>query len=201
MSYPYNICNFKIIFKRINARNVNRHERGGNCHQPGPAERGPPLALITEIKSGEIDTAEDGEFVITPSDDSEQVGTMISPDITLCDDCRTELFEPADRRYRYPFINCTNCGPRYTIIESLPYDRPFTSMRKFAMCFTCQAEYDAPTDRRFHAQPNACPDCGPQLALHKVDGTPLECADPIRATADLLKQGMILAIKGLGGCL
>ncbi len=159
----------------------------------------PPLALITEIQTREIEPVGETEFVITPSNGQAQVGTMISPDIAVCDDCRAELFDPADRRHRYPFINCTNCGPRYTIIESLPYDRPFTSMRKFTMCPACQAEYDAPTDRRFHAQPNACPVCGPQLALHKVDGTLLECADPVRATADLLKQGMILAIKGLGG--
>ena len=159
----------------------------------------PPLALITEISVADIPTVSAREFVIVPSDSKARVATMISPDIAVCDDCMHDLQDPANRRYRYPFTNCTNCGPRYTIIEELPYDRPFTSMRNFKMCLDCQAEYDEPTDRRFHAQPNACPVCGPQLALFTIDQTPVAADDLIKETAQLLKAGSILAIKGLGG--
>ncbi|MFH1853265.1 MAG: carbamoyltransferase HypF [Candidatus Neomarinimicrobiota bacterium] len=159
----------------------------------------PPLALITEISASDLSLSGAGEFVITASDNQAPVATMISPDIAVCDDCRRELFDPADRRYRYPFINCTNCGPRYTIIEALPYDRPLTSMRDFKMCPACQAEYDDPANRRFHAQPNACPVCGPRLKLLNIDKQVIAAADPIKETVRLLKAGKILAIKSLGG--
>jgi hydrogenase maturation protein HypF len=109
------------------------------------------------------------------------------------------MFDPNDRRYRYPFINCTNCGPRYTIIDDIPYDRPKTSMRSFKMCPSCQAEYDDPNDRRFHAQPNACPECGPRVRLTDNKGCELDASDPIAKAAELLKDGAILAVKGLGG--
>ncbi|HIE27294.1 TPA: carbamoyltransferase HypF, partial [Candidatus Poribacteria bacterium] len=123
----------------------------------------------------------------------------ISPDVCTCADCLAELFDIQDRRYRYPFLNCTNCGPRFTIIEDIPYDREKTTMRKFKMCPLCQAEYDDPTNRRFHAQPNACADCGPSVTLEDLTGRPIECNDPIRETIKLLKEGNIIAVKGLGG--
>jgi len=108
------------------------------------------------------------------------------------------LLNPEDRRYRYPFTNCTNCGPRFTIIEDMPYDRPKTTMRYFQMCPQCQAEYDNPLDRRFHAQPNACPKCGPQVELVDNQGSLITGSNPIAAASQLLKEGKIMAIKGLG---
>ena len=124
---------------------------------------------------------------------------MISPDVSICSDCLAELLDPDDRRYHYPFINCTNCGPRYTIIDDIPYDRPKTSMRHFKMCAACQSEYDDPHNRRFHAQPNACADCGPHVSLYDNRRNRISQKDPIGKATELLKQGYILAIKGLGG--
>ena len=159
----------------------------------------PPLALITDLQVAEIACDGDAAFTIRASEKSESVRTLILPDIATCDDCLRELFDPADRRYLYPFINCTNCGPRFTIIRSLPYDRPQTSMSVFSMCPRCQAEYDDPHDRRFHAQPNACPVCGPRVELLDAAGHALVCADPIAQAAELLCGGSIVAVKGLGG--
>jgi hydrogenase maturation protein HypF len=132
-----------------------------------------------------------------------QVGKyqLISPDVATCQACLGELLNPGDRRYRYPFTNCTNCGPRFTIIEDMPYDRPKTTMRYFQMCPQCQAEYDNPLDRRFHAQPNACPQCGPQVQLVDNKGNLVDDSNPIAITSQLLKEGKIVAIKGLGGFL
>jgi hydrogenase maturation protein HypF len=126
---------------------------------------------------------------------------LISPDIATCQACLGELLNPEDRRYHYPFTNCTNCGPRFTIIESMPYDRPKTTMRHFRMCPRCQAEYDNPLDRRFHAQPNACPKCGPQVELADNRGNRITESNPIAVAGQLLKKGKIVAIKGLGGFL
>ncbi len=159
----------------------------------------PPLSVIADIKEISILIQNDANFIIKPSDGNESVSTLISPDMAVCDDCVKELFDPKDRRYRYPFINCTNCGPRYTIIDNIPYDRPFTSMRHFKLCPDCQSEYDDPTDRRFHAQPNACPVCGPQVTLTLKDGNIVETDDPIVETIIALKKGNVVAIKGLGG--
>ncbi|NJN83545.1 MAG: hypothetical protein HC802_15515 [Caldilineaceae bacterium] len=127
--------------------------------------------------------------------------TPVSPDIGLCDDCRLELLDPADRRFRYPFINCTNCGPRFTILRDIPYDRPMTTMDSFTLCAACRAEYDSPSDRRFHAQPNACSACGPQLQ-YRHSGSPEQIAaigdDALRLAQSELLAGRIVAIKGLG---
>jgi hydrogenase maturation protein HypF len=159
----------------------------------------PPLAHITGIAETPDTVRGFDDFSILPSTAGLMRSTLISPDVSVCDDCLKELFDPADRRFRYPFINCTNCGPRYTIIDDIPYDRCNTSMKNFIMCGPCQSEYDDPQNRRFHAQPNACSDCGPQVALHGSDGGLISCENPIEQAARYLKQGKILAIKGLGG--
>jgi len=158
----------------------------------------PPLARITAIESESVAPLGEREFRIAPSAAGRRVA-LVSPDMATCDDCRRELLDPADRRYRYPFINCTNCGPRYSIMLDIPYDRPATTMGRFTMCAECQAEYDDPADRRFHAQPNACPVCGPRLALHGADGRPVACADAVAAVREALLAGRIVAVKGLTG--
>jgi hydrogenase maturation protein HypF len=159
----------------------------------------PPLARIVEIRRQPLPFNGYAGFQIVPSRSGAGRSTLISPDVSVCDDCLREMFDPADRRYHYPFINCTNCGPRYTIIADIPYDRPKTSMQRFVMCPRCQAEYDDPLNRRFHAQPNACPVCGPQVTLLDNTGQRIEAPDPIARAAEWLKEGKILAIKGLGG--
>lgn len=158
----------------------------------------PPLARIDRILETEAEPRGCDTFVITPSRQGGRVHTAITADAAICRACLTELFTPADRRYRYAFTNCTHCGPRFTITHSLPYDRPQTSMAAFPMCPACRAEYDNPLDRRFHAQPNACPVCGPQLQLLDRTGEPIEC-DPIEEAVRRLKRGEILALKGIGG--
>jgi hydrogenase maturation protein HypF len=163
-----------------------------------PAEA-PPLARITDLTVREIPCNGDVEFRIITTHRGEPVSTLISPDVAVCSDCLREMFDPADRRYRYPFINCTNCGPRFTIVRNIPYDRPFTSMAAFRMCPSCQAEYDDPLDRRFHAQPNACWTCGPQVELWNLEGKRVEVADPIAETIVRMQRGDAVAIKGLGG--
>jgi hydrogenase maturation protein HypF len=159
----------------------------------------PPLAHIVAMDVRPRPVAGHADFVIVQSRDADFRDTLISPDVAVCDDCLRELFDPGDRRFGYPFINCTNCGPRYTIIEDIPYDRPRTAMRGFTMCAQCQAEYDDPGDRRFHAQPNACAVCGPRVTLHDSRGDLLQDRDPIARTAGLIQSGHIVAVKGLGG--
>jgi len=159
----------------------------------------PPQAHIVSLRAEELPPVNFTDFHIRASTAQDQRTALIAPDMAICKDCLEELFNPLDRRYRYPFINCTNCGPRYTIIDDIPYDRPKTSMKNFCMCEACQAEYDDPLNRRFHAQPNACWQCGPRVELVDAAGQAMKTADPIAETARLLRQGAIVAIKGLGG--
>jgi hydrogenase maturation protein HypF len=159
----------------------------------------PPAAVIGEVRSWTIPGAPVGGFSIVHSQETAERRVSIPPDLATCPDCLSEVFDPADRRYWYPFTNCTNCGPRFTISRDVPYDRPATTMAAFRMCSACQREYDDARDRRFHAQPNACPVCGPRLRLIDAEGTALDCADPIGAVAASLIAGRVAAIKGLGG--
>jgi len=160
----------------------------------------PPLAVITSFTcTVPVDPVLEHGFVILKSEAAERPTTLISPDITVCDDCLAEITDAGDRRHGYPFTNCTNCGPRFTIISGLPYDRPLTSMAVFPMCEECRREYEDPLNRRFHAQPNACPVCGPSLSLYDAGGKILSSADCIGAAALALREGKILALKGLGG--
>jgi len=161
--------------------------------------KAPPMARIERVEAIFYPPNGYTEFQILKSLSQEGEYQLVSPDIATCEDCKREIFCSTDRRFHYPFTNCTNCGPRFTIIEDIPYDRPKTTMHKFKMCPACQREYDNPLDRRFHAQPNACPKCGPGLELVDGNGNPIECNDVIKAASELLKAGKILALKGLGG--
>jgi len=188
---------------------VNNHSRGVTIEIEGSPQKVetfrnrliaelPPLARIDECHAQAIPVRGEIEFRITLSADNATASTIIPPDIATCDDCLREMFDPGDRRYRYPFINCTNCGPRYTIVESIPYDRSYTSMKLFDLCPDCHREYHDPADRRFHAQPNACPVCGPGLTLHDETGG-VTCDDPIQTVIDYLRDGRVVAIRGVGG--
>lgn len=160
----------------------------------------PPNAAIAAISTEEVAPQGGSGFLIRTSALEGAPLAQILPDLATCEACLRELFNPADRRYRYPFINCTHCGPRYSIVESVPYDRARTTMRRFPMCPTCRAEYEDPANRRFHAEPNACPDCGPRLALWDVEGEALARDDAaLRTAADAIRQGKIVAVKGIGG--
>ncbi|MEB4208693.1 carbamoyltransferase HypF [Mycobacterium sp. 94-17] len=161
----------------------------------------PPLARITDVRVADV-AADPGcapEFRIVPSRPAAGAASPIPPDIAVCDDCIAELFDPLDRRYRHPFVSCTNCGPRFTIITGLPYDRPATTMAGFAMCARCAAEYHDPADRRFHAQPIACPDCGPRLWFASPDGRVGNADAALAATQAALASGAVVAVKGVGG--
>jgi hydrogenase maturation protein HypF len=163
-------------------------------------EEKPPLSQIDKLEKTKINTIpNDKTFKITESVDSKNTATLMPPDIATCDDCISELFDPKDRRYRYPFINCMNCGPRYTIIHSLPYDRKNTTMSVFPLCDNCREEYEDPAYRRFHAEPNACDICGPHLTLLDDNGSKIDCNDMIEKTIGFLKAGKIIAVKSLGG--
>lgn len=160
----------------------------------------PPLARITSIDIVPKKVSVTGDsFTIIPSVGGESANTSIPADIAICDDCLAELADPEDHRFGYPFINCTNCGPRFTIVERIPYDRPYTSMKVFPMCPVCKGQYDDPGDRRFHAQPNACAHCGPHLELVDTQNNPVTSSSALSGAATLLHQGKILAMRGLGG--
>ena len=160
----------------------------------------PPLARITSIEAVPLSTPPDcSDFTILASKGSEAAATSIQPDIALRRDCLAELLDPDDHRFQYPFINCTNCGPLFSIVEEIPYDRPKTSMKVFPMCDFCQSQYNDPTDRRFHAQPNACGDCGPQLSFHERRGAAVPCESPLAAAASALADDKVVAVRGLGG--
>jgi hydrogenase maturation protein HypF len=160
----------------------------------------PPLAVVRSIDITESDggTAP-SDFFIAGSGKGQAAEIDITADTATCDACLSELFDPGNRRYLHPFINCTDCGPRYTIIKSLPYDRPETTMAAFAMCDACRKEYEDPANRRFHAQPVCCHDCGPRLSLVDGNGLILTKGDPLTAAKDMLRNGKIVAIKGIGG--
>ncbi len=159
----------------------------------------PPLAHITSLVVEDIEPQGGASFEIRESQSQGPREVLISPDVTVCGPCLKELFDPSDRRFRYPFINCTDCGPRLTIIRDIPYDREKTSMACFPLCPACRKEYEDPADRRFHAEPNACPVCGPHLTLLDAQGEELTADDPLLAALGLLGEGKILAIKGIGG--
>jgi hydrogenase maturation protein HypF len=162
------------------------------------ARDAPPLARIERVTTSAMRPDGTASFAIAPSQPGAQRRTLVSADTATCADCLAELADPGDRRHGYPFINCTNCGPRFTIVRDVPYDRPRTTMAPFTMCELCAAEYHDPADRRFHAQPTCCPACGPALSLAGTGGTAAP-GDPIAAAAALLREGKVLAVKGLGG--
>ncbi|MBA3833458.1 MAG: carbamoyltransferase HypF [Chthoniobacterales bacterium] len=164
-----------------------------------PLEK-PVRAIIQSCETSHLDPLGCDAFQIRESTDHGDKSALILPDIATCEDCLREVFDPRDRRFRYPFTNCTNCGPRFSIIETLPYDRANTAMKNFAMCADCAAEYRDPANRRFHAEPTACPRCGPQLQFWDSLGKVLACADAaLRHAAEAIRTGKILALKGLGG--
>ncbi len=166
-------------------------------------QQAPPLARIERVLTRSLRITGSAEFVIAPSEPGGERRALVSADTAPCPDCLRELADPGDRRFRYPFINCTNCGPRFTIVRDVPYDRPQTTMAEFVLCARCAAEYHDPADRRFHAQPACCPACGPRLSLLDASGTelsgPATGGDPVAAAAALIRSGRILAVKGLGG--
>ena len=163
-------------------------------------EDAPPNSVLQELESSYLDPIGYEYFKIRASENSGDKSTPILPDMATCADCLREIFDPSNRRHLYPFTNCTHCGPRFSIIEALPYDRQHTSMKQFQMCGACQSEYENPQNRRFHAQPNACPDCGPHLEFWNFSGTCLsQNGDALEQAANALNEGLIVAVKGVGG--
>ncbi|HVJ04576.1 MAG TPA: carbamoyltransferase HypF [Candidatus Saccharimonadales bacterium] len=189
---------------------VNNTAHGVFVEVEGPRERldrfllrvereKPTISFIQSLESSFADPVGYEGFEIRKSEGGEKTA-LVLPDIATCPECLREIFEPGNRRFGYPFTNCTNCGPRYTIIESLPYDRPRTTMKKFTMCAECEREYGDPENRRFHAQPNACPECGPQLQLWSITGAVLARREfALKEAAEAVRQGKIVGVKGLGG--
>lgn len=186
------------------------HSRGVSIEAHGTADTlhrfvialktdAPPAARVQSVACEDITYENETTFAIDESVATSELHVSIPSDLATCDDCQREMFDPADRRYRYPFTNCTNCGPRYSIVYGAPYDRANTSMAPFTMCVNCRREYDSPSDRRFHAQPNACPACGPRIIVYSPQGQELPIPDPIRFAARALRAGLIVAIKGIGG--
>ena len=166
------------------------------------ASESPPLAVVERVDCDRLESTGERDFRIVESVSRGEADALVAQDAATCDDCLAELRDAADRRFRYPFINCTNCGPRFTIVRGVPYDRPATTMAGFVMCAACQREYDDPGDRRFHAQPNACPVCGPAVQLLDAAGAPIALpasADAVRAAMRWLADGAVLAVKGIGG--
>jgi hydrogenase maturation protein HypF len=177
---------------------VRNDERGVVIEAEGPPEaiealltrlpaEAPPLAAIELVEQEAVPARGEGAFAIGESVRVGPADAQVSPDTATCEACLRELFDPADRRHRYAFINCTDCGPRFTIVRGVPYDRPLTTMAGFEMCERCAAEYHDPADRRFHAQPNACPECGPRLS------------EPLERVVAVVREGGIVAVKGIGG--
>src|SRR6266545_7221818 len=160
----------------------------------------PPRSFIQNLESSFLDPKGFTGFEIRESDSAGEKTALVLPDIAVCPDCLNDISGPNNRRHRYPFTNCTNCGPRFSIIESLPYDRANTTMKKFVMCAECAEEYENPLDRRFHAQPNACPKCGPRVQLWDDSGAMIsERDEALRQANEVIRAGKILALKGLGG--
>jgi len=200
---------YRLAHRLALAGSIRNDARGVHIEVEGPAAKldqfrrllraeAPALARIDSLRVEPLPPRGQNGFSIEPSRHGETAAALIPPDIAVCADCLREMHDPSDRRYRYPFTNCTNCGPRFTIVEGIPYDRPKTSMKRFPMCPACEREYHDPLDRRFHAQPVACPACGPRLIAH--DGArELAVADPVAWAVDLLASGRILALRGLGG--
>ena len=189
------------VWNHIRGVSIDAYGSDGDLQRFVAAIRGdaPPAARVTSVVCTDVVPREETTFVIAESVALGERRVSIPADLATCDDCVRELFDPADRRYRYPFINCTNCGPRYSIVRDAPYDRANTSMAPFDMCETCRREYDSPLDRRFHAQPNACPACGPTLIAATPRGQEITTSDPVRFAARAIRAGLIVALKGLGG--
>ncbi len=201
---------YRLAVEEELAGYVLNDEHGVLLEVEGPAPRverfmlrltaeAPPLAAIDDVFSEARPPLGEPGFEIRQSSSGGAPDAPVTADSATCDDCLRELFSPGDRRFRYPFINCTNCGPRFTIVRGVPYDRPQTTMAAFVMCDDCRREYDDPLDRRFHAQPNACPVCGPRVRVVDRDGATLECDDPIAFVARRLATGLLVAVKGIGG--
>jgi hydrogenase maturation protein HypF len=163
------------------------------------SHRAPPLAVIESVETQDIPVVGGTGFVIADTSRSDGGRTLASPDIAMCAQCAAEQRDPANRRYRHAFVNCTNCGPRFTIIASLPYDRAATTMAGFPMCEDCEREYRDPADRRFHAQPVCCPNCGPTVHYRTGDGAAAEGEAALWQARRLLREGGVLAVKGIGG--